>query len=56
MASGGMGGSLGGSATLERSKLSFVMPTPTVQAPKLDDGGSGGDIGKIIHNGAWRGA
>ncbi|GFH07141.1 predicted protein, partial [Haematococcus lacustris] len=35
---------------MERSKLQFVMPTPTVQGPKLDDGGSGGDIGKIIHN------
>ena len=51
MAKGGMGGSLGGSATLERSKLSFVMPTPTVQQPKVDDGGSGGDNGKNLHNG-----
>ncbi|KAJ9513225.1 hypothetical protein QJQ45_029514 [Haematococcus lacustris] len=45
----GSSGSLG--MTMERSKLQFVMPTPTVQGPKLDDGGSGGDIGKIIHNG-----
>jgi len=45
----GSGGSLG--MTLEKSKLEFVMPTPTVQGPKLDDGGSGGDIGKNIHNG-----
>jgi hypothetical protein len=53
MAKGGMGsdGSMGGSATMERGRPSFVMPTPTVQGPKLDDGGSGGDIGKIIHNG-----
>lgn len=49
----GSGGSLG--ATLEKSKLNFVMPTPPAQAPKLDDGGSGGDIGKGIHNGGGGG-
>lgn len=49
----GSGGSLG--ATLEKSKLEFVMPTPPAQAPKLDDGGSGGDIGKGIHNGGGGG-
>lgn len=46
----GSGGSMG--ATMERGRMQFVMPTPVVQGPKLDDGGSGGDIGKIIHNGA----
>lgn len=45
----GAGGSMG--AVLEKAKISIVMPTPPQQAPKLDDGGSGGDIGKIIHNG-----
>lgn len=49
----GSGGSMG--ATLERSKLQFVMPTPVQQGPKLDDSGSGGDIGKIIHNGGGGG-
>ncbi len=49
----GSGSSLG--AVLERSKLEFVMPTPPQQAPKLDDGGSGGDIGKGIHNGGGGG-
>jgi hypothetical protein len=41
----------GGSATMERSRMNFVMPTPVVQGPKLDDGGDGGDIGKINRNG-----
>ncbi len=50
--SGGSGSSMG--ATMERSKFNFVMPTPVVKGPKLDDGGSGGDIGKINRNGAHR--
>lgn len=49
----GASGSLG--MVLERSKLEFVMPTPPQQAPKLDDGGSGGDSGKNIHNGGGGG-
>lgn len=49
----GSGGSLG--ATMERSKLSFVMPTPPQQGPKLDDSGSGGDNGKNLHNGGGGG-
>lgn len=49
----GSGGSLG--TVLEKSKLSFVMPTPPASSPKLDDSGSGGDIGKIIHNGGGGG-
>jgi hypothetical protein len=49
----GSGSSLG--ATMERSKLQFVMPTPPSVAPKLDDGGSGGDIGKHNHNGGGGG-
>jgi hypothetical protein len=49
----GSGGSLG--AVMERSRLEFVMPTPPVVGPKLDDGGSGGDIGKGIHNGGGGG-
>jgi hypothetical protein len=54
MAKGGdMGSGSSMSATMERSKLSFVMPTPVVQGPKLDDGGSGGDIGKHNHNGEF---
>jgi len=52
---GDMGSGGGGSATMERSKLSFVMPTPVVQSPKLDDGGSGGDIGKNNRNGGGGG-
>ncbi|GAX80601.1 hypothetical protein CEUSTIGMA_g8036.t1 [Chlamydomonas eustigma] len=56
MAKGGdMGSGSSMSATMERSKLSFVMPTPVVQSPKLDDGGSGGDIGKHNHNGGGGG-
>lgn len=35
--------------------MNFVMPTPPAQAPKLDDGGSGGDIGKHNHNGGGGG-
>ncbi|KAG2496868.1 hypothetical protein HYH03_005269 [Edaphochlamys debaryana] len=49
----GSSGSLG--AVMERSRLEFVMPTPPSVAPKLDDGGSGGDIGKGIHNGGGGG-
>jgi hypothetical protein len=49
----GSGGSL--SATMERSKMQFVMPTPPRQAPKLDDSGSGGDNGKHNHNGGGGG-
>eukprot|EP00879_Flechtneria_rotunda_P000742 GHRR01000862.1.p1 GENE.GHRR01000862.1~~GHRR01000862.1.p1 ORF type:complete len:642 (+),score=246.10 GHRR01000862.1:97-2022(+) len=49
----GSSGSLG--MVLERSKLEFVMPSPPQQAPKLDDGGSGGDSGKNIHNGGGGG-
>jgi hypothetical protein len=45
----GSNSSLG--ATMERSRLSFVMPTPVVQGPKLDDGGNGNDDGKHNHNG-----
>ena len=47
-------GSFGGggmSALMERGRRDFVMPSPPAPTPKLDDGGSGGDIGKIIHNG-----
>lgn len=49
----GSGSSLG--MVLEKSKMEFVMPTPPQQAPKLDDGGSGGDSGKNIHNGGGGG-
>ncbi|KXZ54311.1 hypothetical protein GPECTOR_5g396 [Gonium pectorale] len=49
----GSGGSLG--AVMERSRMEFVMPTPPAVSPKLDDGGSGGDIGKGIHNGGGGG-
>jgi len=49
----GSGSSL--SMVMERSKMEFVMPTPPQQAPKLDDGGSGGDNGKNIHNGGGGG-
>lgn len=49
----GSGSALG--AVLEKSKLEFVMPTPPQQAPKLDDGGSGGNSGKNIHNGGGGG-
>ena len=52
MAKGGMGSGSSLGATMERSKLNFVMPTPVVQGPKLDDGSNGGDIGKHNHNGA----
>ncbi|PNH06811.1 hypothetical protein TSOC_006794, partial [Tetrabaena socialis] len=52
---GGMGSNSSLGAVLERSKLEFVMPTPPAQAPKLDDGGSGGDIGKHNHNGGGGG-
>lgn len=56
---GGGGGNMGSGSSLgavmERSKMSFVMPTPTQQAPKLDDGGDGGDIGKHNHNGGGGG-
>jgi hypothetical protein len=49
----GAGGSLG--MVLEKSKMEFVMPTPPQVSPKLDDGGSGGDSGKNIHNGGGGG-
>ncbi|PNW78681.1 hypothetical protein CHLRE_09g387000v5 [Chlamydomonas reinhardtii] len=56
---GGGGGNMGSSgslgAVMERSRLEFVMPTPPAQAPKLDDGGDGGDIGKHNHNGGGGG-
>lgn len=56
---GGAGGNFGSGSSLsmvmERSKLEFVMPTPPQQAPKLDDGGSGGDDGKHNHNGGGGG-
>lgn len=58
MAKGGGGGMGSGSslgATMERSKMNFVMPTPVIQGPKLDDGGDGGDIGKINRNGGGGG-
>lgn len=59
MARGGGGGDMGSGsslgATMERSRMNFVMPTPVVQGPKLDDGGSGGDIGKINRNGGGGG-
>ncbi|MEW5298394.1 MAG: hypothetical protein WDW38_000873 [Sanguina aurantia] len=59
MAKGGGGGDMGSSsmsATRTRTPLQFAMPGPPVtQGPKLDDGGSGGDIGKIIHNGGGGG-
>ncbi len=56
--SGGMGSQSGLGATMERSRMNFVMPTPVVKGPKLDDGGDGGDIGKNNRNGerASRGA
>ncbi|KAG2425650.1 hypothetical protein HXX76_013495 [Chlamydomonas incerta] len=56
---GGGGGNMGSGSSLgavmERSRLEFVMPTPPAQAPKLDDGGDGGDIGKHNHNGGGGG-
>jgi hypothetical protein len=56
---GGAGGKFGSGSSLsmvmERSKLEFVMPTSPQQAPKLDDGGSGGDDGKHNHNGGGGG-
>ena len=44
LAKGGGGGgkdygSSGSLGVMEKSRLSFVMPTPVVQGPKLDDGG-----------------
>lgn len=50
-----MGSFSGAGATMERGKMNFVMPTPVVQGPKLDDGGDGGDIGKINRNGGGGG-
>ena len=44
-------GSTGGAAVLERKGLDLSQKTPTVQAPKLDEGGGSGGIGKILHNG-----
>ena len=49
----GSGSSLG--ATMERKPLQFVMPTPPVQGPKLDDGGSGNGMGRHNHNGGGGG-
>lgn len=49
----GSGGSL--SATLERRRLEFIMPTPPHVAPKLDDGGDGSGGGKNLHNGGGGG-
>jgi len=56
MASKG-GGGMGAyqSATLEKSKVSFVLPETKPDKPKLDDSGSGGDIGKININGGGGG-
>jgi hypothetical protein len=51
--SGGPGGSL--SATLEKRRLEFIMPTPPHVAPKLDDGGDGSGGGKNLHNGGGGG-
>jgi hypothetical protein len=53
--SGNMGAGSSMSMTMERSKLQFVMPTPPQSAPKLDDGGSGGDSGKNNRNGGGGG-
>lgn len=50
---GSFGGSLG--ATMERSPLSFVMPTPVQKQPVLDDGGDGSGIGRRNHNGGGGG-
>lgn len=52
---GGFGSNSSLGAVMEKSRLNFVMPTPVVQGPKLDDGGSGGDIGKRNHNGGGGG-
>jgi hypothetical protein len=43
MASGGMGAYQ--QQTLEKSKVSFVLPETPKVGPKLDDSGNGGDIG-----------
>jgi hypothetical protein len=45
------GGGAGGAGLMERRSFNFVMPTPVVKGPKLDDGGDGGDIGKNNRNG-----
>jgi len=51
--SNGRGSSL--SATLERRRLEFIMPSPPHVAPKLDDGGDGGGGGKNLRNGGGGG-
>lgn len=50
MAKRGLGSS-SGAAVLERQKLDLSQKTPTYQAPKLDNSGGSGGIGKILHNG-----
>ena len=50
MAKRGLGSS-GGAAVLERKKLDLTQKTPTTTAPKLDNSGGSGGIGKILHNG-----
>ncbi len=52
---GDMGSGSSLSQTMERQPLQFVMPTPVVQGPKLDDGGDGGGDGKHNHNGGGGG-
>eukprot|EP00210_Caulerpa_lentillifera_P002488 g2385.t1 len=47
-------GSGGGTATLQRSKLSLKQKVRQVD-PKTDNSGGGGNIGKIIHNGGGGG-
>lgn len=41
--------------TIEKSSVSFVLPETKPDKPRLDDGGSGGDIGKNIFNGGGGG-
>ncbi|MCO5550477.1 hypothetical protein L7F22_003964 [Adiantum nelumboides] len=47
-------GAFGGGATLEKSKLDLSQKTSQV-APKTEDGGGGGDIGKGINHGGGDG-
>eukprot|EP00250_Pteridium_aquilinum_P005022 c15185_g1_i1 orf=381-1931(-) len=47
-------GAFGGGATLEKSKLDLTQKTSQV-APKTEDGGGGGDIGKGINHGGGDG-
>ena len=44
-------GPINAQGTLEREPIRFIMPTPTRQAPKLDDGGDGGENGRHNRNG-----